>query len=143
MHVVAVEPVGMDFDTHSDQLSSFAPRLQQVSDSVLAFQRDLEARDLADRVVILLWSEFGRRPRENSSGTDHGAAGSAFVIGSRVKGGLIGEFPGLAKLDANDNLRVTTDFRGLHCALLEQWLGHDAASVIPQANTFVRPALLA
>lgn len=143
LRVVAVEADDGDFDTHSDQVANFGPRLQAVSDSVLAFQRDLEARELAGRVVTLVWSEFGRRPEENNSGTDHGAAGSAFVIGSRVRGGLIGEFPGLDNLDDNDNLRVTSDFRGVYCALLEQWLGHDAASVIPGAASFDRPALIA
>ena len=85
-----------------------------------------------DRVLIELWSEFGRRPEENGSlGTDHGAAGCAFVVGSKAKGEMVGEFPGLAQLDQNDNVRVTSDFRAMYCSLLEQWLGHDAASVIP------------
>ena len=88
LRVISVEADDGDFDTHSDQVTNFGPRLLAVADSVLAFQRDVEARGLADRVVILLWSEFGRRPEENNSGTDHGAAGSAFVIGSRVRGGL-------------------------------------------------------
>ena len=78
-----------------------APRsttnLGETIESVLAFQRDLEARKLDDRVIIELWSEFGRRPRENGSGTDHGAAGVAFLIGSRVKGTMVGEFPGLVE----------------------------------------------
>lgn len=142
LRVVTVEADDGDFDTHSDQAQNFGPRLQAVADSVLAFQRDVEARGLADRVVTLLWSEFGRRPAENGSGTDHGAGGSAFVIGARVRGGLIGEFPGLDVLDPNDNLRVTSDFRGVYCSLLEQWLGHDAASVIPDAGSFDRPPLI-
>ena len=86
----------------------------------------------------------GRRPEENGSlGTDHGAAGCAFVIGSKAKGEMVGEFPGLAVLDEDDNLRNTADFRGVYCALLEQWLGVDAAQIIPNASSFTRPALVA
>jgi uncharacterized protein (DUF1501 family) len=65
------------------------------------------------------------------------------VIGSQAQGQMVGEFPGLSKLDANDNLRVTSDFRGMYCSLLEQWLGHDAASIIPGASGFARPTLVA
>ena len=93
--------------------------------------------------MIEMWSEFGRRPEENgSAGTDHGAAGCAFVIGSKAKGEMVGEFPGLAKLDGNENLRVTSDFRGMYCSLLEQWLGYDAAPIIPGASGFARPTLV-
>ena len=109
----------------------------------MAFQRDLEARGLDDRVMIEMWSEFGRRPEENgSAGTDHGAAGCAFVIGSRSQGQMVGEFPGLSSLDANENLKVTSDFRAMYCSLLEQWMGFDAASVIPGAEGFARPQLV-
>ena len=91
------------------------PRL--TAESLLAFQRDLEARGLADRVLVHVWSEFGRRAKENgSNGTDHGAAGAGFLVGSRVNGQMIGEFPGLAKLDKDGNLRATSDFRGLYAA---------------------------
>jgi uncharacterized protein (DUF1501 family) len=93
-------------------------------------------------VLVKVWSEFGRRPRENGSGTDHGAAGSAFLIGTRAKGQMIGQFPGLSVLDAQQNLRATADFRALYCGLLEQWLDTDAADVIPGASAFTRPALV-
>jgi uncharacterized protein (DUF1501 family) len=89
-----------------------------------------------------VWSEFGRRPRENGSGTDHGAAGLALLIGSRASGQMVGEFPGLATLDNQQNLRSTSDFRAMYCALLEQWLGYDAAAVIPGAGSFTRPTLV-
>ena len=119
------------------------PGLKLTADSLLAFQRDLEARGLADRVVVHVWSEFGRRPEENGSlGTDHGAAGIGFLIGSRVKGGLIGEFPGLGKLDPLGNLRSTVDYRAVQSALLEQWLGADAAAIIPSAASFKRPQVI-
>jgi uncharacterized protein (DUF1501 family) len=130
------------FDTHSGQADSLAGDLKDTFDAVLAFQRDLEARGLADRVLVTLWSEFGRRPEENGSGTDHGAGGTAFVVGSKARGEMIGEFPGLATLDDDDNLRATSDFRGMYCSLLEQWLGFDSARVIPNASSFDRPALV-
>ena len=78
-----------------------------------------------------------------SGGTDHGAAGVGFLIGSRVKGTMIGAFPGLATgLDEEGNLKATSDFRAIYAALLEQWLGTDAAAVLPGIDSFARPALL-
>jgi uncharacterized protein (DUF1501 family) len=130
------------FDTHDDQAESFDSDLKLAADTIAAFQADLEARGLADRVLTLVWSEFGRRPQENDSGTDHGAGGAAYVIGTKVKGQMIGEFPGLAQLDADDNLRSTSDFRGLYASIIEQWFGVDAAAVIPDAASFARPALI-
>ena len=95
-------------------------------------------------MLTLVWSEFGRRAQENGSGgTDHGAAGTAFVIGSRAVGGMVGEFPGLAHgLDADGNLKPTADFRGVYVSLLEQWLGFDAARIVPDAAKFARPTLV-
>ncbi|UUY06361.1 DUF1501 domain-containing protein [Svornostia abyssi] len=117
--------------------------LQLLADSLLAFQRDLEARGLADRVLTLVWSEFGRRVEENGSmGTDHGAAGVGFIMGTRASGRMIGEFPGLAKLDPAGNLRATSDFRAVYSSLLEQWLGADAAAIIPGAAKFGRPRVV-
>jgi uncharacterized protein (DUF1501 family) len=133
-----------EYDTHSDQAPALASGLQLTADSLLAFQRDLEARGLADRVLVHVWSEFGRRAEENGSGgTDHGAAGVGFLVGTRVKGTMIGEFPGLATgLDDDGNVKATSDFRGIYAGLLEQWLGTDAAAVLPGAGSFARPALI-
>jgi uncharacterized protein (DUF1501 family) len=142
IRVVALSAPGM-YDTHDDQPTELANGLKLTAESLLAFQRDLEARGLADRVLIHVWSEFGRRAKENgSSGTDHGAAGAGFLIGSRASGRMIGEFPGLAKLDQQGNLRATSDFRGLYSSLLEQWLGTDADAIIPGAGKFGRPKIL-
>ena len=141
LKVVAIESGG--YDTHSNQLDSLPGDLLEIGNSLRAFQRDLEARSIQDRVIVHVWSEFGRRPEENGSGTDHGAAGTGFLIGSRVTGQMVGEFPGLAVLDEDDNLRNTADFRGVYCALLEQWLGVDAGPIIPNASSFARPALVA
>ena len=140
LKVVAIDSGG--YDTHSNQAGSLPADLLEVGDSLRAFQRDLEARSLQDRVLVHVWSEFGRRPEENGSGTDHGAAGAGFVIGSQARGEMVGSFPGLATLDEDDNLRNTTDFRGVYCSLLEQWLGVDAGSIVPGASGFARPALV-
>jgi len=134
------------YDTHSNQATQFSNNLLTTASNIRAFWHDLELRGIADRVVVTLWSEFGRRPAENgSAGTDHGAAGTAFVIGKDVRQGLIGEFPGLANgtgLDSHGNLRATSDFRALYCSLLEQWFQTDAAGIIPNASSFARPTLL-
>jgi uncharacterized protein (DUF1501 family) len=130
------------FDTHSDEVTTLSTNLGQSLESVYAFQRDLEARGLADRVLVELWSEFGRRPRENGSGTDHGAGGVAFLIGTRAAGKMVGEFPGLGTLDSNENVRNTSDFRSMYCSLLEQWFQTEAGIVIPEAASFERPTLI-
>jgi len=131
---VSLSAVG-SYDTHSDESTTLSTNLGETIESVLAFQRDLEARKLDNRVVIQLWSEFGRRPQENGSGTDHGAAGVAFLIGTRVNGKMVGEFPGLGKLDPNENLINTSDYRAMYAGLLGQWLQTEAGLVIPGAGT--------
>lgn len=131
------------YDTHDSQPGELADGLELTATSLHAFQRDLEARGVADRVLTLVWSEFGRRPAENASnGTDHGAAGVAFVVGARARGKMIGEFPGLAHLDRDENLVATSDFRGLYASLLEDWLGTDADGLIPGVGRFSRPAIV-
>jgi uncharacterized protein (DUF1501 family) len=142
VRVVTLNAAG-SYDTHSGEAEDLGKYLTETCAGVLAFQRDLEARGLDDRVMIEMWSEFGRRPQENgSAGTDHGAAGAAFVIGSQSQGQMVGEFPGLATLDANENLRVTSDFRAMYCSLLEEWLGFDSAAIIPGAEGFEKPKLV-
>ncbi|HTT95381.1 MAG TPA: DUF1501 domain-containing protein [Solirubrobacterales bacterium] len=142
VRVVTLSAAG-GYDTHSGQAEDLSKYLTETCEGILAFQRDLEARGLDDRVMIEMWSEFGRRPEENgSAGTDHGAAGCAFVIGSRSQGQMVGEFPGLTKLDQDENLRVTSDFRGMYCSLLEEWLGFDSTQVIPGASGFAKPKLV-
>jgi uncharacterized protein (DUF1501 family) len=144
LRCVALSAPG-EYDTHADQPTALSQGLQLTSDSLLAFQRDLEARGLADRVLVHVWSEFGRRAAENgSSGTDHGAAGVGFLVGTRVTGTMVGEFPGLQSgLDEDGNVKATADFRGVYAALLEQWLGADAGAIIPGAASFRRPSLVA
>jgi uncharacterized protein (DUF1501 family) len=142
VRAVSVDAPG-SWDSHSDQNSSLPGDLKNAFDTLLAFQRDLEARNLQDRVLIHVWTEFGRRPQENAGGTDHGAAGTSFLIGSKAAGQMVGAFPGLTTLDDGDNLRATSDFRSVYCSLLEQWYGVDAAPIIPGAASFARPTLIA
>jgi uncharacterized protein (DUF1501 family) len=131
------------YDTHDSQPRDLADGLKLTADSLLAFQRDLEARKLADRVLVLVWSEFGRRAEENASnGTDHGAAGAGFLIGARAAGTMVGEFPGLDRLDRDGNLRATADFRALYASLLEDWLGGDAEAILPDPIPGPRPKIL-
>lgn len=142
MQCVALQSAG-GYDTHAGHHGAMETSLRLDVESVTAFQRDLEARGIADRVLIHVWSEFGRRVPENGpDGCDHGAAGISFLIGTRVNGQMIGEFPGLATLDRLDNLRATSDYRALYCSMLEQWLGADAAPIVPGASGFARIPLL-
>jgi uncharacterized protein (DUF1501 family) len=139
---VAITAPG-DFDTHSAQAAAFESGLQLAAQSLVSFQADIEARGLADRVLVHLWTEFGRRVQENGSkGTDHGAGGAGLLIGTRVAGGIVGQWPGLQRLDPDGNVLFDVDFRSLYSSLLEQWFGHDAASVIPGASTLPRYQLI-
>src|SRR4051794_2055262 len=142
VRAVAVDAPG-SWDSHADQATTIGRDVKNAFDTLYAFQRDLEARGIADRVLVHVWTEFGRRPQENDGGTDHGAAGSSFLIGTKAKGQMVGQFPGLTSLDPQSNLKVTSDFRGVYCSLLEQWYGVDAAAVIPGASSFARPDLIA
>lgn len=142
LKVVAVNAAG-GYDTHSNQESTLPNNLLLVSETLGAFQRDLEARGIADRVLVQVWSEFGRRARDNGTGTDHGAGGLSLLIGAKAKNALVGEFPGLASgtgggLDGGSNLRNTSDFRGVYASLLEQWLNVDAGSIVPGAASLPR-----
>jgi uncharacterized protein (DUF1501 family) len=120
------------FDTHSTQAKHHADLLQNLADGISAFQADLAAHGKTDEVVIMTWSEFGRRAAENaSSGTDHGTAAPLFVLGSGVKGGIVGDAPDLGNLD-NGNLRFMTDFRSVYATVLEGWLQADSTSILGQ-----------
>jgi len=141
VQVATMSAVG-GYDTHEDESATLTSNLKRTCDAVFAFQRDLEARGLDDRVLVEMWSEFGRRPEENGGGTDHGAAGLAFVVGKHAGGTMIGGFPGLSTLDEDDNLVHTSDFRSMYCTLLEDWLGVDAGPIIPGADSMPRYATL-
>ena len=133
-----------DFDTHNNQPERLREALSDVSASLAAFQYDLQARGLADRTMTFVWTEFGRRPQSNASrgGTDHGAGGIAWLMGNHAAGGVRTEYPSLRDLDAQGNLKVTADFRGVYASLIEQWLGTSADGIIPDAAAFPRFTLV-
>jgi len=118
------------YDTHSVQLPTHARLLDEFSGAVAAFLDDLKAAQLADRVVVMAFSEFGRRPEENGSiGTDHGTAGPVFLAGPSVRGGLLGETPRLESLVDGD-LSWSVDFRQVYASILDGWLGVAADGVL-------------
>ena len=129
---VATLNAGGGYDTHDSQPEKHNELLADLGTSLEAWQADLEARGIADRVLTMVWSEFGRRPEDNeSNGTDHGAGGLVLIVGNGANGGIQSEFPGLARLDEDDNLLVSTEFRTVYATLLEGWLGIEAAKVLP------------
>ncbi len=125
------------FDTHSRQVDAHAGLLRQFSEAVTAFIGDVTAHGHGDRVLLMAFSEFGRRVEENASeGTDHGTAAPMFLAGSRVKAGLIGAHPSLADLEDGD-LKYHTDFRQVYASVLEKWLGWESESVLGGRYTAV------
>ena len=121
------------FDTHAGQLPVHANLLRDVSDSISAFYRDLSARGQRDRVLIVTFSEFGRRGHENGSqGTDHGSGAPMLLVGGRVRSGLVGAHPRLTNLQAG-NLPHAIDFRQVYGTILDQWLGVPSRQVLGQA----------
>lgn len=118
------------FDTHSRQANAHAVLMKTLGDALAAFQADLRAKGLDKRVLLMTYSEFGRRVEENRSlGTDHGTAAPLFVMGGRVKGGLKGAHPSLADLDQGD-LKHHTDFREVYATVLDRWLKADSRAVL-------------
>ncbi|HJT78738.1 MAG TPA: DUF1501 domain-containing protein, partial [Gemmataceae bacterium] len=118
------------YDTHYSQLFTHANLLAELSGAVKAFLDDLAAAGLAERVVVLCFSEFGRRVRENgSAGTDHGTAGPVFLAGPGVRAGLVGATPSLLDLQDGD-LKMSLDFRRVYATVLEDWLGLPARAAL-------------
>ena len=119
------------FDTHATQFDQQANLLGQLGDALALFQRDLAAIGKQDNVVMVTFSEFGRRVAQNgSNGTDHGTAEPMFVIGTSVVPGLYGSYPQLEDLDGNGDLKFSTDFRNVYAAILRDHLGVDPAPVL-------------
>jgi uncharacterized protein (DUF1501 family) len=119
------------FDTHAAQLHVHAQLWREVSEAIAAFFEDLRQHNAAEDVIMLLWSEFGRRVRDNGSGTDHGAGGLALVLGEAVKGGMYGEQPSLRAGDLTlGNLRYTNDFRSTYSTVLERWFQVEARPIV-------------
>ena len=128
------------FDTHTDEVALQKHLWEDISSSVAAFFQDLEEHQLGDEVTILMFSEFGRRVRDNGTGTDHGSGGVAFILGNQIKGGHYNEYPSLdpVKLIEGD-LAFNNDFRGLYTDILEDWLEVEARPIVNGVFEKVRP----
>jgi uncharacterized protein (DUF1501 family) len=119
------------FDTHSRQAPTQARLFEQLTTGLLSLRAGLQELQVWNDTLILTYSEFGRRPRQNANGgTDHGTASVQFAVGGRVKGGLYGEPVSLSHLDGNGNPGFTVDFRCLYATVLERWWGMDSRSVL-------------
>ena len=120
------------FDTHSTQAGAHAMLWRQVSQGVDDFYQDLREHNRGEEVLLFLFTEFGRRARDNGGGTDHGTGGICWVIGDHVKGGLYGEYPSLKQEDLEDggDLLHNLDFRSVYATILEKWLHMDSKPII-------------
>ncbi len=118
------------FDTHTQQANRQPRLLKQISDGLSTFYADMEQMGVSDKVMVMTFSEFGRRVHENAGGgTDHGTASEMFIMGGQVKGGLYGQYPSLTDLDSGD-LKYTTDFRAVYATALDRWMGADSERVL-------------
>ncbi|MGH3696994.1 MAG: DUF1501 domain-containing protein [Pseudonocardiaceae bacterium] len=125
------------FDTHGDEVVNHARLWDRLSISLDAFFTDLDQHGVRKDTVVLLFSEFGRRIKDNNGGTDHGAGGVAMLIGDSVRGGLYGDYPSLAPADQDEgDVRTTTDFRALYASILEQFLDVDPAVAVAGAGSY-------
>lgn len=116
------------FDTHDNQLSIHERKLTELNDALFSFYNDLKQAQLLQNVTIVVFSEFGRRVKDNGSGTDHGTAAPMFVIGGNNKGTILGNNPNLADLD-NGDLKHQIDFRSIYASLLQQKMGFDYSKI--------------
>ena len=129
------------YDVHSNENPDQPKLLGAVSGAIMDFYQDLKEHDAAEEVVMMVFTEFGRRIKDNGTGTDHGSGGGAFIIGERVNGGLYSEYPPLAPdqwLNGED-LQHTYDFRGFYSTVLDQWLGLDPAPIVGGTYEQVHP----
>lgn len=131
------------YDTHATQLAVHPRLLGDLSRAIMDFFQDLRDHNASEEVVMLVFTEFGRRIKDNGSGTDHGSGGGAFIIGDRVKGGLYGQYPSLEsdQLVNGEDMGFNVDFRSVYSTLLEQWMGLDPIPIVngryDQLNPFM------
>jgi uncharacterized protein (DUF1501 family) len=122
----------LGYDTHANQGPVHGVLLAHLSQAIRDFYDDLREHNASENVLIYLFTEFGRRVKDNGSGTDHGASGIAFAIGDHVKGGIYGEYPSLElnQQEEGGNLKSSMDFRQVYVSILEDWLHLDASPII-------------
>jgi uncharacterized protein (DUF1501 family) len=120
------------YDTHTNQVGTQQRLLQDLGDSMKAFYEDMKAQGNSSRVLVMTFSEFGRRVSENANGgTDHGAAAPMFILGDKVKAGLLGKYPGLAPADLyQGDIKYNVDFRSVYAGVLERWLKTKSVPVL-------------
>ena len=120
------------YDHHANELKTHPGLLQDLSGAIMDFFQDQRDHDASDEVSMLVFTEFGRRMRDNGSGTDHGSGGGAFIIGENVKGGLYAEYPSLNPSDwlKGEDLDWKIDFRGIYGTMLDQWMGLDSVPIV-------------
>jgi uncharacterized protein (DUF1501 family) len=122
------------YDTHADQITDQPVLLRTLAEGLKAFYDDLVAHNIADRTLIMIWSEFGRRVADNASnGTDHGQANNIYCVGDKVKGGMYGPNPNLTDLQ-NGNLKHNLDFRDVYSTIIQGWFGNSAAEAAQVLN---------
>jgi uncharacterized protein (DUF1501 family) len=130
------------YDTHTNQVATQQRLLQDLGDSTKAFVEDMKAQGNMQRVLVMTFSEFGRRVAENANGgTDHGAAAPMFIVGNKVKAGLLGQYPSLAPQDLyQGDVKFNVDFRSVYAGVLEDWLKTRSATVLGKQFTPLRVA---
>ena len=119
------------FDTHGAQIATQSGLLSNLANSVTDFFNDLREHDASENVVMMIFTEFGRRIRDNGNGTDHGSGGGAFLVGDRVKGGMYAEYPSLDPAEhLSGDLKFNNDFRSLYSTILDDWFGFEPAPIV-------------
>ena len=129
------------YDTHANQAVTQPQLLEDLSQGLSDFFSDLQEHQRSDNVLVYIFTEFGRRVKDNGAGTDHGSGGGGFVIGDAVKGGMYGEYPSLKEEDLLEgDLHFSQDFRGVYSTILDKWLGLDPTPIV--GGHFEQPAFL-
>jgi uncharacterized protein (DUF1501 family) len=120
------------YDTHANEMPNHPKLMADLSGAISDFLDDLNEHDAGDKVTVLVFTEFGRRMRDNGSGTDHGTGGGAYMFGNKINGGLYSEYPSLdpKEWEHGEDLKHTIDFRGIYGTVLEQWLGVEASPIV-------------
>ena len=129
------------YDTHANQQPAQPGLFKDLARAVNDFFADLEEHEADENVVMLIFSEFGRRVYDNGSGTDHGSGGGAFLVGKQIEGGLYSEYPSLDRdrWAKGEDLEHTIDYRGIYGTVLEQWLGIEPAPIVQGSYEQINP----
>ena len=129
------------YDTHANEMAAHPKLMNELSGAIADFIDDLEHHGAGEEVAVLVFTEFGRRMRDNGSGTDHGSGGGAFLFGNNVEGGLYSEYPPLnpAEWEHGEDLQHMIDFRGIYGTVLEQWINVEARPIVKGTFEQIHP----